>query len=181
MRRLFAAILSIIIALSGTYAIAENIEVEENLFSVEITIPADFAGEDNSQESWDTTVAEGKCKSATVNEDGSVTIVMSKKQHNDMLEDLKLQIDAGLVEMVETSEGAAFVSIEANEDCTEFKAILSTDYVGMVETLSTFALFLYGGMYNAFAGTTVENVTVTFINQATGEVIETYNSAEMEF
>ena len=180
MRKVLAAVMAIVMVLSSSLVMAETIEVEENLLSVEITIPAEYFGEEDAQERCDEYVEEGKCKDATVNEDGSVTIVMSKKQHEEMLVETKAAVDEALVQMVETTEDASFVSIEANEDCTEFKVILSSDTVGFMESFSAYVLYMYGGIYAAYAGTDVENIAVVFINQATNEVIETYNSADME-
>ena len=40
---------------------------------------------------------------------------------------------------------------------------------------------MYGEMYNAFNGTPVENITATFINADSGEVISTQNSTDMGF
>lgn len=179
MRKVFAAIMAIVMVLTGSIGMAMGVEVEENLFSVEITIPADLI-EDMTQEKLDTIVAETGIKSGTFNEDGSITYVMSKKQHEEILAETKASIDAVLVEMIETNEEAAFVSIEANDDYTEFKVVLSTDIVGLVERFSALGFYIYGFLYNAFAGTNVENIAVVYINQATGEVIETLNWTDME-
>ena len=38
---------------------------------------------------------------------------------------------------------------------------------------------MYGGMYNVFNGTEVENIAVDFINEATGQIINSANSCDM--
>lgn len=40
--------------------------------------------------------------------------------------------------------------------------------------------YMYGGMYHIFNGTEVDNIAVGFINEATGEIINTANSRDME-
>lgn len=179
MRKVLALIMAIIMVLSSSVVMAESLEAAENLFSVEITIPIDFIDEENTKVAFDKLVEEGRCKSVTANEDGSITVVMSKKQHEELLEELKISIDAALVELIETNGDTTIVSIEANEDYTEFKAILSSDTVGLIESFSVLALYMYGGMYNVYAGINIDNISVAFINQATNEVIETFNLADM--
>ena len=56
---------------------------------------------------------------------------------------------------------------------------LSTDTVGLQESIMVMAFYLYGGMYNAFNGTPVDDVFVQFVNQS-GAVIETANSRDMQ-
>ena len=38
------------------------------------------------------------------------------------------------------------------------------------------AFYMYGGMYNSFNGTEIDNVHVDFINEASGEVIDSFDS-----
>ena len=38
---------------------------------------------------------------------------------------------------------------------------------------------MYGGMYNIFNGTEVENIAVDFINESTGQIINSANSRDM--
>ena len=38
---------------------------------------------------------------------------------------------------------------------------------------------MYGGMYNIFNGTEVENIAVDFINEATGQIINSANSCDI--
>ena len=49
----------------------------------------------------------------------------------------------------------------------------------MAESFSVLGFYMYGGMYNIFNGTAVDNVSVKFINADTGEVISTTNSKDM--
>ena len=38
---------------------------------------------------------------------------------------------------------------------------------------------MYGGMYNILNGTEVENIAVDFINESTGQIINSANSRDM--
>ena len=41
------------------------------------------------------------------------------------------------------------------------------------------AFYMYGGMYNVFNGTEVENIDFDFINEETGQIINSANSRDM--
>ena len=58
---------------------SQSVQVDENLLTVEITVPKEFVEEGTTQETLDASLADG-IQSATLNEDGSVTYVMTKKQ-----------------------------------------------------------------------------------------------------
>ena len=154
------------------------VEVDAGLFNVTLTIPADFAGE-ITQEDLDETVAEKGYKSATLNDDGSVTYVMTKAQHKEMMKEIEKNLDDALEEMTTSGDYPTFVSIEHNKDFTDFTVTLSNDELGMAESLSMMALYLYGGMYNAFNGTTVDNIHVQYVNED-GTIIEEGNSSDMQ-
>lgn len=155
-----------------------DIEVEENLFSVELTIPADYVGE-TTQEELDQIAEENGYKSITLHEDGSATYVMKKSQHEEMMEGIADEINLGLEEMV-NSEDYNFTAIEANSDFTEITVTTTSTELNMSESFAVMVIYMYGGMYHVFNGTTVDNIHVDFVNADTGEVIESADSSEME-
>ena len=55
----------------------------------------------------------------------------------------------------------------------------TSEELNLAESLSTLVFYLYGGMYNAFSGNAVDNISVTFINANTGSVISQANSKDM--
>ena len=71
------------------------------------------------------------------------------------------------------------ISAEASSDYTSFTVTLSTDVVGLQDSLLTLAFYMYGGMYNAFNGTPIDNVRVQFVDQA-GNVLEEANSRDAQ-
>ena len=154
-----------------------DIEVDEGLFDVELTIPADYVGE-TTQEELDAIAAEDGYHSITLNEDGSATYVMTKKQHKAMMEEMTISINDSLAEMVGSENYPNFTDIKANDDFTEFTITTKSTELDMMESFSVLAFYMYGGMYNIFNGTPVDNVSVTFINADSGVVISTANSAD---
>lgn len=154
-----------------------DIEVDEGLFNVEITIPADYVGE-ATQEELTAKAEESGFKSITLNEDGSATYVMTKKQHKEMLDEIATSINGSLDEMV-TGDDYSFTAIEANDNFTDFKVTTTATELGLADSMSVLGFYMYGGMYSIFSGEEVDNIHVTFINADSGEVISESNSKDI--
>lgn len=156
-----------------------KVDVEKGLFNVELTIPANFVGE-QTQEELNKMCEEKGYNSITLNDDGSATYVLTKQQHKEMMEELKNTINSSMSEMVDSEDYPNYTNVTANEDFTEFEITTKSSKLAMAETFSVLAFYMYGGMYNVFNGTDIDNITVKFINADTGEVISTTNSKDME-
>ena len=159
---------------------SNEVEVEKELFDVTITIPASWyenTETEVTQESLDAQYTGEGYKSATLNEDGSVTIVMTKSQHKEMMKEIKVSIDDSIQEML-SDENYSFTKIEYNNDFTVFTATLSTNDVGIGESFATLLFDIYGAMYNIFNGTEVDNIKTVFCN-SNGDVIKEINSNEL--
>lgn len=156
----------------------ESVDVEKNLFNVTITIPSSYAGE-ITQEELDKEVSEKGYKSATLNDDGSVTYKMTKSQHKQMMEEFKQNINDSLAEMIGTEDYPNFKDIQANDDYTLFTVTTSSESLNMTESFSVMSLYLYGGLYNLYNGTAVDNIHVDFVNAETGEIFTSSDSKDM--
>ena len=154
-----------------------DVDVEESIFNVELTIPTEYI-EGQTQEDLNKISEEHGFKSITLNPDGSATYTMTKKQHKDLLEEYSAQINTSMNEMVGSENYPNFTNIEANDNFTEFTVTTKSSALDMNESFSTMAFYMYGEMYNAFSGENISNISVTFINADTGQVIETANSAD---
>ena len=156
-----------------------SVEVDENLLTVDITMPASYVETGTTQESLDADVEAGTFLSATLNEDGSVTYTMTRAQHSAMLEELAASIDASLEEMISSGSYPTFVSAEANDNYSLFTVTISSDTVAAEDSLAVLGLYLFGMMYQMMeSGSQDANVNVQFCNEA-GELIEEFDSAEM--
>ena len=155
-----------------------DIEVEENLFDVEITMPADFVG-DSTQEELNEKAKEAGVHSIQLNEDGTATYIMSKKQHEKILKETADSINESLAEMVGSEQTPNVTNITANEDFTKFTVTTKSTEPDMGESMSVLVLYMYSGLYGIFAGQTPENVQVDFVNADTGEVISSTDSSDM--
>ena len=156
-----------------------EIEVDEGIFNVELTVPSDFV-EAQTQEELDKLSKERGFKSITLNEDGSATYVMSKKQHQELLSEYRELINSSLNEMIGSEDYPNFTNIETNDNYTEFTITTKNTELDMVESFSVIGFYMYGGLYNVFSGEEVDNISVTFINANTGDIINSANSSDLE-
>lgn len=157
----------------------DSLEVDKNIFNVEITVPSSFLEEGTTQDDLDAIAEESGFKSVTLNDDGSATYVMTKSQHDQMMKELQETIDEGLSDMVNTEEYPNITGISANNAYTEFTIKVASTEVSMAESFMVLGLYLYGGMYNAFNGSPAEDIVVKFVNENTGEVIQEAHSSDM--
>ena len=152
----------------------------KNLLSVELTIPASLIGDDAA-------ILDEEAKAAgvseiTQNEDGSVTMKMSKVAHQKMLDEYKGGIDESIAEMLNDKETyPSFTEITYNEDLTEFTVKVDPATYGGLEALSAIGLYIAGNIYQALNAVPEDQIKtiVTFVNKDTGEIIETSDSSEM--
>ncbi|WP_077609605.1 hypothetical protein [Clostridium sp. Marseille-P2415] len=155
-----------------------DVGVEKGLFYVELNIPAKFVGE-QTQEDLNELCKEKGYKSITLNDDGSAAYLLTKQQHKQMMNEIKDNINSSITEMIGSEDYPNYTNITANENFTEFEVTTKSAELSMAESFSVLGFYMYGGMYNIFNGTAVDNVSVKFINADTGEVISTTNSKDM--
>ncbi len=153
-----------------------KVETENGLLFVRLTVPADIVGDSITQESIDANAGETYI-SGKLNEDGSVTYKMTKKQHKAMLDQFTATIEEGLQELVDSPD-YAFTEITHNSDFTVFDAHLSTEEVGFTESFMVMAFYMYGGIYSIFSGHDAQNIAVNYYSP-NGTLISTANSSNM--
>lgn len=153
-----------------------KIQSENGKDVLTITLSSDFLGEEITQESLDKNRGR-EYSSATLNEDGSVTYKMDKKQHRAMLDDVRESFEKSLRELVESPD-FAFADIEHSDDFTVFDARLSSDELGMSESFMVLSFYLFGETYGILSGHEDQNVTVNFYSRS-GELLETVNSKDL--
>ena len=156
----------------------EKIKVEKELFDVVITLPADLM-EDTTQEGLDEAVQEGTFHSAVLNEDGSVTCEMSRRQHKKLMNELADQIRGALDDMVGSEDYPNITEIETNDDFTHFTVTTKSAELDLAESFSVLGFYMYGGMYGTFNGGSDLVITVDFVNADSGEIISSASSDEL--
>ena len=153
-----------------------QIQTENGVFTASITLPKDFVGEGITQADIDAN-AGSTYISGKLNDDGSVTYKMTKKQHKAMLDGIIDNMEKSFEEMVK-SEDYSFTSIKHNNDFTQFDVTISGDELGLVESFATLTFYMAGGVYGIFSGKKAEKVIVNFYNSS-GKLINTADSSKL--
>ena len=148
------------------------VQVDEGLFTVEVTIASALIGE-SSEEEIKAAAQEKGYDSCTFNEDGSVTYTMSKTKHQEALAEYKANVESVIASMVEGEEKVeSFVSIEHNDNFSQVDIYIDSSKYTAWDALYAITFYISGGYYQAFAGTAAEDidVVVNFIDNDTKEV-----------
>ena len=160
----------------------DSARIYNTVTNVKVTLPAslfEYVDEEISQEDLDKAAFENGFISATLNEDGSVTYVMSKDKYNAYVAELAMSIDKGLEELCNT-ENSTIVDIKHNADFTDYTITLDADVVGFTESFVSLAIVLYSAFYYGFTGKDMKSgVHFTYVNKS-GDVLEEYSTDEME-
>ena len=82
------------------------VQVDEGLLNVTITLPASYF-EDMTDFDPDTYANEQGFKEVVVNEDGSVSITMSKSKHNELMAEMKANLDQTFMDCILRSTAVA--------------------------------------------------------------------------
>lgn len=147
------------------------------LFNVALTIPAEYV-EGTTQKELNKQAKEGTFKSATLNKDGSVTYVMSKSQHKEMLNTLKDSIADELNKIPNSTDYPNVTKVEANDDYTKFTVTTASTELSFEEQFLSIQLDIYGGMYNAFNNLSPV-ISVDYVNADSGATIYSGKSSDI--
>lgn len=147
------------------------------LFNVALTIPAEYV-EGTTQKELNKQAKEGTFKSATLNKDGSVTYVMSKTQHKEMLNTLKDSIADELNKIPNSTDYPNVTKVEANDDYTKFTVTTTSTELSFEEQFLSVQLYIYGGMYNAFNNLSPV-ISVDYVNVDSGATIYSGKSSDI--
>lgn len=158
---------------------AEQIEVEDNIFDVTLTLPADYASDITAEEIAQQ-VADGKVHTGTLNDDGSVTYTMSKAQHTALLESIAAELRSTLDDMIGSTDYPNLTAIETNDDFTDFTVYTTTQpgAVGLSDEMSVLIYYTCGKMYGIVSGQEPDNIHVDILNAESGELVSSHDSKD---
>jgi len=158
------------------------IMVDENLLTVDVTLPASYFEDTIDEEIIEGADAEG-FQDVVIHDSGKVTYTMSKAKHREILDGLKAETDKLIDETLSGPDAvASFASIEYNSHMSEFTVEVDSSQYGLFDSLYALTFYVTGMYYQAFDGVPPEDnhVIVYFIDAESGEVIETADSVNMK-
>ena len=156
---------------STTESTSDKIDTDEKLLSVDITLPASmFEGQDMTNFDADAYADEQGFSSAKVNEDGSITVTMTKAKHKEILEEMATSLDANFAEFVNGESTPYIKEITHNDDFTTVTMkVDKAAYEGAFD-FTPLAIAMSAAMYQAFIETEY-HVEISIVDVATGEKI----------
>lgn len=149
---------------------------DEEEVTVTVVIPSNYV-EIGSQEEADKICTDNGYESVRLEEDGSMTIIMRKSVHDELLRDFGTSVEKGISELSSAKEYPGIVSVTHNDDYSEFTVTVEGDSVSMAQRLCADELVMYGTLYHVYAGNDIEKIVVTFISKESGETLDTAESA----
>lgn len=159
----------------------KSLSADKKLLDVEVTIPASLLDEEDDFELGQEEKDKG-IKEITKNEDGSMTIKMSKKAHKEFLAEMKETIDENITEILKDKENCpAFTEITYNDDATVFDIKVDKSLYGGLDSFYALTFYMVGNMYQAMNAVPESEIktVVNFVDKDTGEVIESGDSSEL--
>lgn len=152
------------------------IEVDESLLTVEITFPAELVAEEGDTGNFDVDayVAEGGFLSAVVNDDGTLTVTMTKARHQEIHAEAIAELDVILAEMVESVDTPYIKEITYTDDFSLFEMkVVRSEYENSFD-MTPFSLGFYGVLYQMFFEPGMEyHCEVSVIDVDTNEILNT--------
>lgn len=163
---------------SQTITAMDNTSVKKDGDTVTMTIPADYAAylgisADNVASMTD---QEG-IKSADIDDNGNVVLVMTQDKHDAMMLQMKTDIDDDMESVASDGSITGLKSVTANDDYTTFTMTIDSDAVNESERLGAAMFYVYGRIYNVYDGNSDAEILVN-IQNADGDVLETYNAED---
>jgi hypothetical protein len=154
---------------------------QKNLFDVEVTLPAAFF-KDSDKSNIETEAKAKGVHEVKANEDGSVTYIMDKKTHKELLASMKQSVDESIKETLADKENyPSFAEIKYNDDLTQFDIMVDKATYGGLQPFVAVGFYMSGNMYQAMNGKSFDTAKtiVNFKDKATGEVIESGDSSAL--
>lgn len=161
---------------SGAQPEAAGAQEEE---TVTVVIPTVYE-EVKTQEEADRIREKNGYKSVALEENGSLTIVMTKSQHDELIRDFRTSVDKGISEIIGAGGGSSIEKIEYNEDYSIFTVTVTEEEIGVIERQAADELIMYGALYHVYTGNDADRIRVDYVNAKSGEIIETADSGSLE-
>lgn len=188
MKKLLLSVLVILLSLSLISCSSkksgnDKVKIDEKTNTVTVIISSKFFDLMNSSSFSSTQTPEQYCltmekegsvSKAVVNEDGSVTLTMSKENYDKLIATMKTSLDQTIAGYTNRTTFPSIKEITYTDDLSEIK--LTVDYEAFSNSMGSFAVLglgLQGYLYRIFTGQS-ETVKITYIDETTGKSVESY-------
>lgn len=145
---------------------------------VEVRLPISMLveeGEDLDFESISSQAKENGIKDVIQNEDGSVTYLMSKDKHVELMDNMEKNIAEVIREAVEGNTFESVKAINPSKDYREFEIVVNKEkYEGSFDSFIALGMGMQSMYYQVFNGNSSEKIkaTINIKDESTGEVFD---------
>ncbi|HLR72655.1 MAG TPA: hypothetical protein VK073_00445 [Pseudogracilibacillus sp.] len=162
----------------------ESVEVDKNLLSVEVTIPANLLELDDGEVDIDEITEEAKeqgIKKVTQNNDGSITYKMTKSAHKDFMQEMKEDLNENIDEIVSNDEYTSIKKINPNKKFTKFDVVVDREkFENNFDGFAVLGVGFGAMFYQLFDGVDENDYKATFnyVDEDTEEVFDSVTYPE---
>ena len=156
----------------------QAMEIDEELYSVKITVPPEFASDYTEERRQEDEAAEG-IGAVVIHDDGSITYYVTEEKGLGMADELAEQLEEMRLGLVGSENTPQILDIQAAEDYTLFAVTTKNGEPDEGEVRAVKSFFGTAGRYHCFKGDSVDNIQVIFFNADSGKVISAYNSKDL--
>lgn len=147
-----------------------GVEVDKDLLTVDITLPASLAGAVDDDFDPDTYAEENNFQKAVINDDGSITVTMTKTTHEALMKNTYDEYVEMVEDMIESEDTPYIKDIDYADDLSSFKVSVNRAEYENSYDFTALSLGLMGSMYQTFAGEEM-HVEISILDADTGEII----------
>lgn len=148
----------------------EGVSVDKNILTIDITFPEEIVGDTSSFNEREYLEQNEGMKSAKINEDGSLTLTMTKKKHNELLDEMKLNMDDTFKELIEGKDTPYIKNIEHTEDYREVRVMVDKGAYEESFDFTPYVIGINAGMYQLYSEEEYKS-TIIMEDAETGEEI----------
>ena len=147
-------------------------EADKDSRDIELTLP-EIIFDGQTVKEIEASAKKQGVKEVKINEDGTVYYKMSKSDHNEMMDKLKISLQESMDELVTNGVAPSFKKIQYNKDFTQFDVTVDRSaYENSMDVKKTLAFALSGTFYHAFQGGDMHDlkINVNMIDAATNTI-----------
>ncbi|SHD77572.1 hypothetical protein [Schnuerera ultunensis] len=148
----------------------KGITVDKNLLNVEITLPSSLVGDLNDFNEEEYLSENEGIKAAKVNEDGSLTLSMSKGKHEELMNEMEKEVELSFSELIESEDTPYIKEIKYTTGFREVKLIVDREEYENAFDLTPLLVGVTVGMYQVYGGMEYKT-TVIIEDISTGDEI----------
>lgn len=171
-------------ASNGSSEANDSLQVDENLLTVEYTIPASFYkdSDQTAEEAVQEMIDSGNYIDVVINDDGSITAKQTKAKHEAALLEYKQDVDETINSYLNgENKVESFVNIEYSDDMDEFNVYVDPTNYSEWDGIYALAFEMSGYFYQLMNAVPEDqmDVIVNFINNDTGEIMDSASLRDM--